>query len=393
MVSEPIGLESQTMYNFRTYTKLVVASKLILFAASAFAVQTETVKIGSATTLTGNVANLGKDEENGIHLAIDEINQRGLVIDGKTVKLELVSEDDAGDPRIATQIAQRLVDNDVVAVVGHMNSGTSVPASRIYSAAGVAQISPSATSPTYTLQGFKTTFRLAATDAQQGPALADYASRAINAKSVAIVDDATAYGEGLADEFDKAAQRRGIHILSRDAINDKSVDFRAILTKIKSERPDIIMFGGMEAAGAMLAKQAASLSLNAKIFAGDGVCAEDLHRLAGDSTRNIVCSIAGRALENMPDGAAFSRKYTERFNQSIQGYAAFSYDAVYVIADAMMRAKSTSRANILKAISATDYRGITTHVQFDSHGDLKNSTISIYDYENGNRRLKSEVTL
>src|SRR5471030_1682844 len=272
-------------------------SLIMLGSVSAFA--DEVVKIGHAAPLTGANAEWGKDTENGARLAVEEINAKGLVIGGHKVTLELDAQDDASDPRQGTQVAQKLVDDQVVAVVGHMNSGTTIPASKIYSDAGVVEVSPSATNPVYTQQGFKTAYRVVATDAQQGPALADYAKKTLGAKSVAIVDDATAYGQGLANEFEKQAKADGLTVLSHDATNDKAVDFRSILTKIKGEHPDVIMYGGMDATGGPFAKQAKQLAITSKVLAGDGVCTDKLSDLAGDATDNIICSIAGMPLEKM----------------------------------------------------------------------------------------------
>lgn len=353
----------------------------------------EVVKIGHVAPLTGGIAHLGKDNENGARLAIEEINKKGLVINGQKVTLELDPQDDAADPRQATQVAQKLVDDKVVGVVGHLNSGTTIPASKIYSDAGIVQISPSATNPTYTQQGFKTAYRVVATDAQQGPALATYASSTLKAKSVAIVDDASAYGQGLADEFEKKAKALGIKVLSHDATNDKAVDFRAILTKIKAERPDVIMYGGMDATGGPFAKQARQLAIKSRILAGDGVCTEKLSDLAGDATDNVVCSQAGMALEKMPGGDAFSKRYQARFGQPIQIYAPFTYDAVYIIVDAMKRANSTDKAKILAAMPATDFKGVLGETQFDSKGDVKKPVISLYDYKGGKKMLLDSVSM
>jgi branched-chain amino acid transport system substrate-binding protein len=244
---------------------------VIALALASPAHADETVQIGHVGPLTGPIAHLGKDSENGARLAVEEINSKGLVIDGKRVSLQLDPQDDAGDPRAATQVAQKLVDDKVVGVVGHLNSGTSIPASRIYKDAGIVEISQAATNPAYTQQGFKTTYRVVATDAQQGPALAQYAAGTLHAKTVAVVDDSTAYGQGLADEFEKSAETRGLTIVSRDATNDKAVDFRAIVTKIKGENPDVVMYGGMDATGGPFAKQAKGLGLRAKILGGRGM--------------------------------------------------------------------------------------------------------------------------
>lgn len=339
------------------------------------------VKIGHAAPLTGGIAHLGKDNENGARLAIEEVNKAGLELNGKKVKLELVGEDDAADPKTGTSVAQKLVDAKVVAVVGHLNSGVSIPASKIYSDAGIVQISPSSTNPDYTKQGFKTTYRVVATDAQQGPALANYAAKSLNAKSVAIVDDATAYGKGLADEFEKTAKAAGVNVVAREATNDKATDFKAILTKIKGKKPDVIMYGGMDATGGPFAKQAKELGIPAKIVGGDGVCTDKVAELAGDAVSNIICSEAGLALSKMEKGAEFQKRYQDRFNAPVQIYAPFTYDAVMVIVDAMKRANSAEPAAILAEMPKTNYHGVIGNIAFDEKGDMKEGTITLYDYK------------
>jgi branched-chain amino acid transport system substrate-binding protein len=326
-------------------------------------------------------------------LAVEEINKKGLVIGGQKITLVLDTQDDAADPRTATQVAQNLVDDHVVAIVGHLNSGTSIPASKIYNDAGIVQISPSATNPVLTQQGFKTTYRLVATDAQQGPALANYAAKNLGVKSVAIVDDATAYGQGLANEFEKSVKALGLTVVSHDATNDKAVDFRAILTKIKGENPDAIMYGGMDATGGPFAKQAKQLGLRAKMLAGDGLCTENLTDLAGAATDNVICSQAGLALEKMPAGKAFQQKYEARFHQPILIYAPFTYEAVYIIVDAMKRADSTDPAKILAKMPSTDYTGVLGETTFDSKGDLKHGVISLYNYKAGKKTLLDVVNM
>ncbi|CAJ0849837.1 branched-chain amino acid ABC transporter substrate-binding protein [Ralstonia pickettii] len=351
------------------------------------------IKIGHAAPLTGGIAHLGKDNENGARLAVEEANKEGLTIDGKKIKLELVGEDDAGDPKTGTAVAQKLVDEHVVAVVGHLNSGVSIPASKIYSDAGIVQISPSSTNPDYTKQGFKTTYRVVATDAQQGPALANYAAKTLGAKTVAIVDDATAYGKGLADEFEKTAKAGGVNVVAREATNDKATDFKAILTKIKGKKPDVIMYGGMDATGGPFAKQAKELGITAKIVGGDGVCTDKVAELAGDAIDNIVCSEAGLALSKMEKGADFEKKYQARFNTPVQIYAPFTYDAVNVIIDAMKRANSTDAAKILAAMPATNYNGVIGNIAFDDKGDLKQGSITLYNYKDKKKSVLDVVKM
>lgn len=369
------------------------AAPAVTSAPAAAAGGETVVKIGHAAPLTGGIAHLGKDNENGARLAVEEANKEGLTIDGKKIKLELVGEDDAGDPKTGTAVAQKLVDEHVVAVVGHLNSGVSIPASKIYSDAGIVQISPSSTNPDYTKQGFKTTYRVVATDAQQGPALANYAAKTLGAKTVAIVDDATAYGKGLADEFEKTAKADGVNVVAREATNDKATDFKAILTKIKGKKPDVIMYGGMDATGGPFAKQAKELGITAKIVGGDGVCTDKVAELAGDAIDNIVCSEAGLALSKMEKGADFEKKYQARFNTPVQIYAPFTYDAVNVIIDAMKRANSTDAAKILAAMPATNYNGVIGNIAFDDKGDLKQGSITLYNYKDKKKSVLDVVKM
>ncbi len=379
---------------FKLHKLLPVSAAVLAFGAMcANASADQVVKIGHVGPLTGGSAHLGKDNENGARLAVEEINAKGLTIGGQKITLVLDAQDDAADPRQATQVAQKLVDDKVVAVIGHLNSGASIPASKIYSDAGIVQISPSSTNPSYTQQNFKTTYRVVATDAQQGPALANFAAKNLNVKTVAVVDDSTAYGQGLANEFEKTAKSLGLKVVSHDATNDKAVDFRAILTKIKGENPDAIMYGGMDATGGPFAKQAKQLGLRAKVLAGDGVCTESLAQLAGTASENIVCSQAGMALERMDGGAAFSAKYQKRFGHAIEFDAPFTYDAVYIVVDAMKRANSTDHAKILAEIPSTDYKGVIGETVFDSKGDLKHGVISLYNYKAGKKTLLDVVKM
>ena len=339
------------------------------------------IKIGNVAPLTGPDSYLGKDNENGARLAVEEINRQGLTINGKAITLELLGEDDAGDPKLGTQVAQKLVDSKVVAVVGHLNSGVTIPASKIYSEAGIVQISPSSTNPEYTKQGYKTAYRMVGTDAQQGPVLAKFAIENLKGKSIAIVDDATQYGKGLADEFEKKIISSGSKIVIHEATNNKATDFKAILTNIKAKNPDIILFGGMAATGGPFAKQAKELGIKAKIIGGDGICSPTLYELAGDAVENIVCSTVGVPKESLNNSANFLKNYQERFKTEVQIYAPMAYDAVMIIVDAMKKSNSTNAADILKAIPTTNYAGLSGQITFDEKGDLKESYITLSQFK------------
>jgi len=251
------------------------------------------VRIGASAPLTGPQAHLGKDNENGTRMAIDDANAKGVVIGGRKAHFELVSEDDQADPKTATIVAQKLVDNKVSGVIGHMNSGTSIPAAKIYSDNGIVQISPSATAVAYTSQGYKTTFRVMANDAQQGHVLGEYAAKNLGAKKIAVIDDRTAYGQGLADEFIKAAQASGAQIVAHEYTNDKAMDFTAVLTAVKGKKPDLLFYGGMDAQGGPMAKQVKALALNLKFMTGDGGYTPEFIKLAGDAAEEAYASLPG----------------------------------------------------------------------------------------------------
>lgn len=341
------------------------------------------VKLGHAAPLTGPQAHIGKDNEYGATLAVEELNAKGLEIDGAKVKFELISDDDQSDPKQGTIVAQKFVDAKVNGVIGHLNSGTTIPASQIYADNGIPQISGSATAIKYTDQGFKTAFRVMANDSQQGKALAEFAAKTLGAKSVAVIDDRTAYGQGLGDQFRKDAEGLGLKIVANEYTNDKATDFKAILTKIKSKKPDLIFFAGMDPQGGPMAKQMKELGLKAKFLTGDGGCTPNFITLAGDAAEGQYCSLPGVPLEKMPGGTAFKDKFVGKFKTDIQLYAPYVYDATMVMADAMKRANSVEPAKYLPEIGKTNYQGVTAKINFDEKGDLKDGAISFYTYKGG----------
>ncbi len=342
-----------------------------------------TVKLGHVAPLTGPQAHLGKDNENAARMAVDELNASALEIGGAKIKFELLAEDDQADPKQGTIVAQKLVDAKVNGVIGHLNSGSTIPASKLYFDAGIPQISGSATNPKYTQQGFTTAFRVMANDVQQGKVLGDYAAKQLAAKTVAIIDDRSAYGQGLADEFEKSVIAAGGKVVTREFTNDKATDFAAILTKIKSKKPEVVFYGGMDAQGGPMAKQMQTLGLKkAKFLTGDGGCTPEFIKLGGEATEGQYCSLPGVPLDQMPGGQAFSDKFTAKYGQ-IQLYAPYVYDAVMVMADAMKRANSVESAKFLPEIGKTDYQGVTSKVNFDEYGDLKNGAISMYQVKGG----------
>ncbi|MDF2444877.1 MAG: branched-chain amino acid transporter substrate-binding protein [Moraxellaceae bacterium] len=340
------------------------------------------VKVGHAAPLTGPQAHLGKDNENGVRLAIDELNARGFEVGGKKVTFQLMSEDDQADPRIATTVAKKFVDDGVHVVIGHLNSGTTIPASRIYNDAGIVEVSPSATNPKYTQQGYKGAFRVMANDVQQGLALGEFAVKDMAAKKIAIIDDRTAYGQGLADEFEKAVKANGGTVIVREFTNDKASDFTAILTKIKGTAPDLVFFGGMDGQGAPMARQMKTLGLTAKFLGGDGIHTAEFMKLAGPAAEGVTASLPGVPLESMPHGSEFKQKFEAKYGV-IQLYAPYCYDAMMVIAEAMKRAGSIEPARYQPELAKTNHDGVTARIGFDAKGDLTGGAITVYRVEGG----------
>ncbi len=360
-----------------------------LFMGASALAQDAVVKIGHVGPISGPIGHLGKDNENGARLAIEELNAKGVTIGGKKIKLELVAEDDGADPKQGTAVAQKLVDQKVAGVVGHLNSGTSIPASKIYSDAGIPQITPSSTNPKLTRQGFKTTFRVVADDVHLGGTLGRYAVADLKGQAIAVIDDRTAYGQGVADEFEKAAKAAGAKIVGREFTNDKATDFMPILTKLKGKKPDVVFFGGMDAVGGPMLKQMQALGIRAKFMGGDGICTNELPKLAGDALKDnqVVCAEAGGV-----DGAGkksmdeFAARFKKRFNDDVKLYAPYVYDAVHVMVAAMEKAGSTEPAKYLPVLAKTSgYKGVTGTITFDEKGDIQNGALTLFTFKGGAR--------
>ena len=347
------------------------------------------VKIGHVGPVSGAIAHLGKDNELGARMAIDELNAAGVVINGQKVKLELLAEDDGADPKQGTAVAQKLADAKVAGVIGHLNSGTTIPASKIYSDAGIPQISPSATNPKYTRQGYKTAFRVVADDVHLGSTLGKYAVNTLKAKNVAVIDDRTAYGQGVADEFTKAAEAAGAKIVAKEFTTDKATDFNAILTSIKGKKPDVVFFGGMDAVGGPMLKQMKSLGITAKFMGGDGICTGELSKLAGDAigSEQVFCAEAGGVEGEGKAGMdKFRADFKAKFNVDVNLYSPYVYDATKVMVAAMVKAGSSDPAKYLPVLAATtDYKGVTGPIAFDEKGDIKNGALTLFTYKGQSR--------
>ena len=368
--------------------KLTVIAAVASFAGLT-AAQDMVVKIGHVGPTSGGIAHLGKGNENGAKMAIEDLNAKGVMIGGKKVKLELAAEDDAADPKQGTAVAQKLVDMKVAGVIGHLNSGTSIPASKIYSAAGIPQISPSATNPAYTRSGYKTTFRVVADDVHLGGTLGRYAVKNLKGKSIAVIDDRTAYGQGVAEEFTKAVKAAGGKIVGTEFTTDKATDFMPILTTLKGKKPDVIFFGGMDAVAGPMMRQMKNLGIKAKFMGGDGICSSELVKLAGDGMADgqVVCAEAGGVEGTQKAGMdKFYADYKKRFGIDVTVYEPYVYDSLNIMVAAMVKAGSSDPAVYLPVLAKTEkYKGVTGDISFDERGDIKNGALTLYTFKAGKR--------
>ncbi|HEV7617961.1 MAG TPA: branched-chain amino acid ABC transporter substrate-binding protein [Burkholderiaceae bacterium] len=380
---------------FKTKMIPVVAGAIaVALSGSAYA-QELIVKLGHVAPMSGGQAHFGRDNANGAILAVEDLNAKGITIGGKKVKFELLNEDDAADPKQGTAVAQKLVDAKVNGVIGHLNSGTTIPASRIYHDAGIPQISPSATNPAYTKQGYKTAFRVVANDGQLGGTLGKYAVDTLKSKQIAVIDDRTAYGQGVADEFVKGAKAKSPNIpIVQQYTNDKATDFNAILTSIKAKKPDVVFFGGMDNVAGPMLRQMKQLGINAKFMGGDGLCTTALAKLAGDgmSDNQVICAEAGGVTgAKEKEFEQFYARYKKRFNLDVQLYAPYVYDAVMTMAAAMQKAGSAEPAKYLPELAKIRYDGVTGPIVFDAQGDIKDGSLTLYTYKGGKKEKLAVV--
>ena len=367
--------------------KLTVAAAFAAVAGMALA-QEQVVKIGHVAPVSGAQAHYGKDHENGARMAIEDLNAQGVTIGGKKIKFEIQAEDDAADPKQGTAAAQKLCDSKVAGVVGHLNSGTTIPASKVYHDCGIPMVTGAATNPALTKPGYNTTFRIIANDLALGAGLAHYAHDTLKLKSFAVIDDRTAYGQGVADVFAKVSKELGMKQVDQQFTTDKATDFMAILTAIKSKNPDAIFFGGMDPQAGPMLRQMEQLGMaNVKYFGGDGVCTSEIAKLAAGAKTlgNVICAEGGASLGKMPGGTAWKARYDAKYPGQFQVYSPYTYDATMLLVDAMKRANSVDPKVYLPELAKSNFKGVTANISFEKTGEMKNPAITLYNYIDGKK--------
>jgi branched-chain amino acid transport system substrate-binding protein len=368
--------------------KLAVIAAIAACGGAASAQDVQVVKIGHVAPVSGAQAHYGKDNENGVRMAIEDLNAQNISIGGKKVRFEIQAEDDAADPKQGTAAAQKLCDAKVAGVVGHLNSGTTIPASKVYNDCGIAHVTGAATNPNLTKPAYDTTYRIIANDNALGAGLAFYAADTLKLKRIAIIDDRTAYGQGVADVFKKTASSKGITIVDEQFTTDKATDFMAILTAIKAKNPDGIFYGGMDPQAGPMLRQMEQLGLsNVKYFGGDGICTSEIAKLAAGAKTltNVVCAEGGASLAKMPGGDAWKKRYDAKFPNQFQVYSPYTYDATFVLVDAMKRANSIDPKKYIPELKKTNFKGVTANIGFEPNGELKNPAMTLYVYKDGKK--------
>jgi len=354
-----------------------------------------TVKLGIGAPLTQGAVALGQGMERGATLAIEDFNagkgkELGIVVEPFTV-------DDQGDPKVGVNVANQLAsDPDVIGVMGHLNSGVSIPSSDVYGKADIVQVSPASTNPDLTLkQKYGNVFRVCTIDPVQGSFAADKAYTDLGFKTAFVIDDSTPYGEGLASEFAKAFEAAGGKVLGTEKTTDKDTDFNALVTKMKALNPDVIYYGGIYNAGALLAKQAKEAGMKAPYFSGDGSYDKTFIELAGAANaEGDYATSVGLPIDQQPKGADFISKFEAKYaGEDLAAYDTYSYDAAMVILDAAAAVAeemgadklttSEGKKAIIAAVAATDTEGITGAIAFDDAGDTTNKAITLYVVKGG----------
>ncbi|WP_321792409.1 branched-chain amino acid ABC transporter substrate-binding protein [Burkholderia pyrrocinia] len=363
--------------------RILAAATGISLALAVTCVQADQiVKIGFAGPTTGTIAHIGKDSEWGVRLAIDEANQQNVIVKGERVRFEVDAQDDMADPKTAVTVAQKLIDDHIVGVVGHINSGATLAASKIYAAAGVPQISPSSTNPLFTRQGLKTAFRTIGDDRDVADTLAGYVIEKMQAKRVVVVDDRTAYGQTFGDAIVERLTKRGVTPVGREYVTDHTVDFRGVLTGVKAKQPQVLIYAGVDAQAGPMRKQMVSLGMKDVMLASCTIETDRFIQLAGyEAAEGSISSESGYPLGGLPKGDEFMKRFA-KYGKPVL-FSPYAYDATWAIVKAIQIANSTAPTDITAALHKVRFDGITGEISFDDKGDLRTAHVSLFKERGG----------
>jgi len=343
--------------------------------------ETQTVLIGYAGPLSGMSSGVGKSMANAAQMAVDEANKRGLQIQGKSIQLQLLLQDDRTNPRTAEFVARYLSKTGVVGVIGHWNSAASLAAAPIYNAAGVIQISPATMSTLYTQQGNRATFRTIGNNSSAGSYTADYAVRVLQTRRILVVDDGTPFGRGFVEQFSRTAKEHGAQIVGTHTVSDKTSDFNPVLVDAEKLRPDAVLFGGLDMQASTLARAIKRRKLQMRFIGASGTVGLPFLRAAGADGNGSIVVEPGLPMDKMPGWKTFEKKYMQKFDNNIDLYAPFAYDAAQVLIAAMRQANSVDPKKVAEVLHDIRFVGMTGPISFNHEGDLINPTFTIYEVQ------------
>ncbi|MBI4713159.1 MAG: branched-chain amino acid ABC transporter substrate-binding protein [Planctomycetes bacterium] len=360
--------------------KKLLTAGLIAAALSGFCgcgSKPDTINLGVAGPLTGDQAKMGTDVLNGVTLAVEEWNAKGGVL-GK--KIVIVPRDDMAQEQQAQSVAKELAGEGVVGVVGHFNSGCTIPASVVYHDSNIPMITPSSTNPYVTDRNFANIFRVCGRDDQQGKVAADFAVGTLKTKRVAILHDKTQYGQGLADEFKKALGANA-EVVYYGGFPKEELNFKPIISAVKETNPDLWFFGGIYNQAGPMVVQAREAGLTAVFMSGDGVIDPVFLKVAGVSAEGSYLTFSRDPVE-VPTAKTFLDKYHKQYGEH-GPYSIYAYDAANIILAAIQAAGTTDGAKVSEQIRKTAYDGSIGKVQFDAKGDLASSYYIIWVVKGG----------
>lgn len=354
----------------------------VAFAAGALVgcqKKEETIKIGLAGVQTGPDGEIGTAPVRGSQLAIDEWNAKGGLL-GK--KLEAISRDDEGKANQAVAVAQELVAAGVKAVVGHFNSGCSLPASEVYNQAGIVQITPASTNPQVTERGFKQTFRVCGRDDQQGDVSAKFAFDSLKITKAAVIHNKTAYGQGIAEVFKKTFEAKTGKIELFDGLASEEMDFRATISAIQKSGAQAVFWGGMYNQAGPFYNQLRQAGFKGAFLGGDGIYDNELIKTVGAKADSVFITF-GPDFNKSEAAKPFLAAYKQKFNQDAGGYAIYGYDAANILLEAMQKAGTTDADKVAEALRSQDWKGLMGDISFDAKGDLKKANFVIWTIRSG----------
>ena len=336
------------------------------------------VRLGVGGPMTGGVAAFGAQLRQGVEQAVSDINAKGGILGQQ---IQLFVGDDRADPREGVSVANKFVADGVKFVVGHFNSGVTMPASEAYAENGILMISPSATNPKITERKLWNTFRTCGRDDQQGSFAGPWIAEHFKGKYAAIVDDKSAYGKGLADLTKEAMNKAGLTEVVHESITAGEQDYTALVSKLKAANVDVIYFGGYHPEAALIVKQAREQGLQAQLLSGDSLNTQEFATLAGPAGDGVMFTNAAEA-RNLPSAKTVVESFRKDGFEP-EGYTLATYAAIQVWAQAVTKAGTTDAEKVAEALRGGSWDTVIGKLSFDAKGDLTSSTYVWYEFQGG----------